>query len=83
MTKAERPLGDLAAATARYRRADKAREAAHDEVVAEIIAALKAGEMPTEVAAQSPFTAAHVRKLAREAGIPPAKPGIKAKKATR
>ncbi len=76
MKNTERALTALDAATARYRELEKA----HDEVVAAIVAALKADAMPTEVANRSPFTAAHVRKLAREAGIPPAKPGIKPKK---
>lgn len=80
MATPHRPLGALAAAAARYRRADKARSDAHDAVVAEILAALKAGEAPTEVAAESPFTAAHVRKMARDAGIPPARPGLKPKR---
>jgi hypothetical protein len=35
-----------------------------------VLAALRAGERPTDVAAKSPFTEAYVRKLARENGIP-------------
>lgn len=81
MTTSERPRAALLAATAHYRQIDAARTEAHDAVIAEIVAALKAGEMPTAVAEDSPFTAAHVRKLAREAGVPRAKPGIKPKKA--
>ena len=38
---------------------------------------LKAGAPPTEVAARSPFSAAHVRTLARIAGLPPARRGAK------
>lgn len=79
MTTPDRALNVLDAATARYRELEQA----HDAVVAAILAALKAGAGPTEVANRSPFTAAHVRKLAREAGIPPAKPGIKSKKAAK
>lgn len=36
---------------------------------------LKAGAPPTEVARRSPFSAAHLRTLARIAGLPPGKPG--------
>lgn len=35
-----------------------------------MLAALRAGEHPTDVAAKSPFTETYVRKLAREGGIP-------------
>jgi hypothetical protein len=76
MTTPDQALDALDAATARYREMEQA----HDGVVAAILAALRAGAGPTEVANRSPFTAAHVRKLAREAGIPPAKPGIKSKR---
>lgn len=55
----------------RLRGYDKAR----DEHVAAVIAALRAGHRPTDVASWSPFTAAYLRKLAREAGIPPARKG--------
>lgn len=66
----------LDAATARFRRLEKAR----DEVIAAVVAALKANIPPTEVANRSPFTATYVRSIAREHDIPPAKPGIKPKK---
>jgi len=63
-------LEDLETATARFRQT----EAAHDEsrvrVVAAVLAALKAGERPTDVAAKSPFTETYVRRVARENGIP-------------
>ncbi len=35
-----------------------------------MLAAQRADERPTDVAAKSPFTEAYVRKLARENGIP-------------
>jgi hypothetical protein len=47
-------------------------KAEHDRHVADIVAALRAGERPTDVAEWAAFTAAYVRKLAREAGVPPA-----------
>jgi hypothetical protein len=45
-----------------------------------VLAALRAGMRPTDVTARSPFTAAYVRRLAREAGIEPARPGPKSTK---
>lgn len=43
--------------------------------IAAVIDALKAGRRPTEVASWSPFTPAHLRKLARDAGVPPTAKG--------
>lgn len=45
------------------------------EHLAAVVAALKAGKRPTDVASWSPFTAAHLRKIVREAGVPPAAKG--------
>ena len=56
-------------ATRRYRRTEQAHEQARDELVSVVVEALKAGERPTDVTAWSPFTAAYVRKLARQNGI--------------
>ena len=42
-----------------------------------IIAALEVGCTPTEVVGVSPYSDAWIRKMAREAGLPPAKPGLK------
>jgi len=50
-------------------------KAERDEHIAAVVAALTAGKRPTDVAEWSAFTAAYVRKLAREAGVPPAQPG--------
>lgn len=57
----------------RWRSADKARDRARDEHFAAVLAALRVGELPTEVYEESPFTATHLRGLARDADIPPAK----------
>jgi hypothetical protein len=65
----------LDGATTRYHKAQRA----HIEVAEAIVAALKAGESPSVVAARSPFSLAQVRVIARAAGIPPAKPGPKPK----
>jgi hypothetical protein len=59
-------------ATGRRVRRHKAERAEH---IAAVVAALNAGDRPTDVADWSAFTAAYVRKLAREAGVPPGQPG--------
>jgi hypothetical protein len=59
-------------ATARYRKTEAAHNDARAATVEAVIAALKAGERPTDVTNRSPFTAAYVRRLARERGIEPA-----------
>jgi len=46
-----------------------------DEHIAAVIAALKAGKRPTDVASWSPFTPTYLRKLARLAGVPAATKG--------
>jgi hypothetical protein len=60
-------------------RATGRKVARHDrekaEHVAAVVAALKAGERPTDVADWSPFTATYLRRLAREAGVPRAPKG--------
>ncbi len=56
-------------ATARYNETEASHKAARDQVVKTVVAALKAGERPTDVTAWSPFTAAYVRKLARDNGV--------------
>lgn len=70
-------LAVLAAATTRYAETEAAHERSREQAIASVVAALKAGATPTEVTRTGPFTDAYVRKLAREAGIPPARSGIK------
>lgn len=70
----------LKASTRRYRRTEAAHEESRKASSADVIAALRAGVPPTRVADLSPFTATHVRALAREAGIPPARKGKPAAK---
>jgi len=72
-------MTSLDQATARYRETEAAHNAARDEAVQAVLAALKGGERPTDVTARSPFTAAYVRRIARDNGIEPAKPGPKKK----
>ena len=75
MTEATNPLAGLDASTRRYRKTEAAHEQSRDEVIAVVVAALRAGVRPTDVVAHSPFTAAYVRKIARDNGIEPAKKG--------
>jgi hypothetical protein len=60
-------------------RATGRKVARHDRERAEhidaVVAALKAGERPTDVASWSPFTPAYLRRLARQAGVPQAPKG--------
>lgn len=56
--------------TRRYRQTGKAHDQSRQDVTAAVLAALRAGQRPTDVAAKSPFTEAYVRKLARINGIP-------------
>ncbi|MGX6605595.1 hypothetical protein ACWKSP_26205 [Micromonosporaceae bacterium Da 78-11] len=73
-------LAQLADARTRYDRTEAAYENAREQAIAAVVAALRAGAMPTEVVRASRFTDAYVRKIARDHGIAPARPGIKSKK---
>lgn len=75
MTEATNILTNLDASTRRYRKTEAAHEQSRDEVTAAVVAALRAGVRPTDVVAHSPFTAAYVRKIARDNGIEPARKG--------
>lgn len=68
---------NLTEATRRYRRTEKAHAEARDAAVQAVVEALRAGMRPTDVTAASPFTAAYVRRIARDNGIEPAPPGPK------
>jgi hypothetical protein len=63
-------LEGVEVATARYKQTASAHEESRGAVVAAVLAALREGERPTDVAGKSPFTETYVRKLARENGIP-------------
>lgn len=71
------PLTKLDQATAHYRETEAAHDKARDAAATAVVEALRAGERPTDVTNRSPFTAAYVRRIARENGIEPAKPGPK------
>lgn len=75
MDDAEKALAALDKATAQFRRTEKAHNANRDTATEAVIAALRAGARPTDVADRSPFSPAHVRNLARENGIAPARKG--------
>ncbi len=77
MTDDTSPLALLDASTARYRQTEQAHEEARQEVVAAALAALRAGERPTDVAEHSPFTDSYIRRIVRENGIAAQPPGGK------
>jgi hypothetical protein len=71
-------LGELAAATARFEELDSARSEARQRVVDLALDLLRAGEAePGDVYARVPFTSTQMRSIARDAGIPKGRPGIK------
>lgn len=72
-------LAQLRTAATTYEDTKAAHEDARDQAAEAVVAALRAGATPTEVTRDSPFTDAYVRKIAREAGIAPSRPGIKPK----
>ena len=69
------PRQVLSRAAEQYRKAQQRTEQARQVLTDAVIAALRAGIPPTDVAALSLFSDAHVRVLAREHGIPPAPRG--------
>jgi hypothetical protein len=69
------PRPSLGEASERYREADRVFEEARQAVVDAVVAALRAGIPPTEVIQLSPFSAAYVRRIARDHGIPAARGG--------
>jgi hypothetical protein len=69
MTDDTSPLALLDEATERYRQTEEAHEESQRAVVAAALAALRAGERPTDVAQHSPFTDSYIRRIARENGI--------------
>lgn len=63
-------IEDLEIASARYHQAEAVYEEARKELAGAMLAALRAGERPADVAAKSPFTETYTRRLARDNGIP-------------
>lgn len=73
----EEALSQISAARTHYQVTEAAHEEARADLIATVVAALKAGIAPSVVARTSEFTDAYVRKVARDHGIAPARPGIK------
>jgi hypothetical protein len=73
------PRQSLRKAGEQYSQAEQRREHARQVLVDAVVAALRAGVPPTEVVELSPFSPAHVRVIARQHGIPPAKGGPRKK----
>ena len=63
------PMTKLDQATEQYGDAKDAFDEARTEAVTAVVDALRAGNRPTEVTKRSPFTAAYVRRIARDNGI--------------
>jgi hypothetical protein len=80
MTTPDEALNELSEAKKRYNEADAARTAAHADVIARALDALRAGARPGDVYERVPFTSTHIRTLAREAGIPGGRTGKPPKK---
>jgi hypothetical protein len=72
MTSESPTLDDIAAAGTRRKRDAERLKQSSDALKELVLAALRDGEhRPTDVTKASGWTAAHVRKMAREAGIEP------------
>lgn len=67
----EAAVADLGGTTRWYRRTGHAHKDARAAAIAAALRALRAGVPPAEVERRSPFTGSYIRRLAREAGIPP------------
>lgn len=63
------PMTKLDQATEQYGEAKNAFDDARTDAVTAVVDALRAGNRPTEVTKHSPFTAAYVRRIARDNGI--------------
>jgi hypothetical protein len=76
MDAAQEALARLDAETRRFRRTSKAHDKQRDATVAAVVAALRAGALPTDVADHSPFSDRYVRNLARAHGLGPRRKGM-------
>lgn len=70
-------MDTLRQATERLNQLDEKMTDARNDTYAAVVAALRAGHTPTDVTNASPYTAAYVRKIARQNGIEPATRGPK------
>lgn len=65
----------LKAATKRFEQAERQIEKIREELKELVIAGLKSDIGPAEAARLSPWTATHIREIAKTNGIPPFRPG--------
>lgn len=65
---------EITKATAKFKRAERAREQAREDLKEVLVRCLTERILPPgEVAKLSPYDRVHVNRLAREAGVPPAR----------
>lgn len=67
----EEAVTRLRQAVRRHRRAQATAERAREELADFIAEALRAGVRPRDVIKETGYTAEHVRRIAREKGVPP------------
>lgn len=67
-------LAGIRRAAARLKAADDELEAARADLAKEIGDAIKAGVRPTDVEGEVPYKREHIRRIAREQGVPPLRP---------
>lgn len=70
-------MDNLITATKTFLKHERQLKEARQNLMSAVLAALRAGITPTEVVAHTPYTAAYVRRIARENGIEPAARGRK------
>jgi hypothetical protein len=67
-------LAGIRRAVARLRTAEAEIEAARAELAREIGDALKSGVRPVDIEDEVPYKREHIRRIAREQGVPPLRP---------
>ena len=75
------PRQSLSRASEKYRKDEQRLDQSRRVLIDAVVDALRAGVPPTEVVELSPFSSAHVRVIARQHGIPPARGGPRKKSA--
>lgn len=71
----ERAFAELSSITEQLAAIEAQRTPLRDRAAELVVELLKADQQPSAVTAKSPFSDAHVRTLARVAGLPPARRG--------
>lgn len=67
-------LAGIRRAVARVKEASDELDAARADLAREIGDAMKAGVRPTDIEPEVPFKREHIRRIAREQGVPPLRP---------